>query len=119
VKYVTENKDLVVQDDLGRELWRGKPEGYDVVWASPISGSDDGLVFYTYYRPEKRYQDFQNLVRVRSDGSIVWRAQLPSSNDNYYWATLGQQGLTGLSSGGYSACVDIATGRLVESKFVK
>jgi hypothetical protein len=83
MEYKVSGEDLIVPDTNQKRLWHGRPEGYPVQWATAVPGSDDGVVLYYYYRPDKSYGAFENLVRVRPDGSIVWRAGLPASNDTY------------------------------------
>ena len=117
--YTVENKELIIRNGAEKEVWRGRPEGHDVEWASTVPFSDDGIVLYHYYRPERPYGGFQNLVRVRPDGSIVWRTDLPSSDDKYVYAALRDYRLYATSYGGFEVEIDINTGRIIERRFVK
>lgn len=119
MNYRVVGKELTVTDGSGTELWRGQPEGFPVAWAGSVPGSDYGIVLYENYRPEKTYGSFDNLVRVRPFGSIVWRAQLPATGDVYTAAEISQGALSAFSCGCYRVRVDFDTGRITEKAFTK
>ena len=63
-------------------------QGGPVEWAVTVPDSTDGLVLYHYYRPDHPYGRFENLVRVKLDGSILWHAQIPEGDDRITVARL-------------------------------
>jgi len=71
------------------------------------------------YRPDHPYGGFQNLVRVRPDGSIAWRAELPESDDKYVHAKLVEGRVFAYSYGGYDVEIDLETGRILRRVFSK
>ncbi len=111
--------ECVVKDEHGNVIWQGSPEGYKTVWAQSVPGSDDGLVLYDYYRPEKRYGSFQNLVRIRPFGSIIFRAELPVGDDTYVSAEISNGELFANSWGCYRVHLDISTGTVLQRVFTK
>jgi hypothetical protein len=111
--------ELVIEDAEGKVHWHGKPEQRPVEWATAIRSSDDGLALYHYYRPDHPYGAFQNLVRVRPDGSIVWRAELPESDDKYVNADLREGRLFSYSYGGYHVEINVDNGRIISKQFSK
>lgn len=117
--YRAVDKTLVVTADSGIEIWRGQPEGYPVTWAAPIPGSDDGVVLYEYYRPEKSSGSFHNLVRVRPFGTIVWRAQLPATPDVYTSAEILQNAISVFSFSCHRVLIDFETGHITDRIFTK
>lgn len=119
MNYRVVKDDLVIEDGEGKIHWRGKPEQRPVEWATPIRSSDDGLALYHYYRLDHPYGAFQNLVRVRPDGSIVWRAELPEGDDKYVSANLREGRLFSYSYGGYEVEINVDNGRIITKQFSK
>lgn len=111
--------DLVIEDPEGNVRWRGQPDQHPVEWAIPMRNTDDGIALYHYYRPDHPYGPFQNLVRVRPDGSIMWRAELPGTDDKYVGAKLVEGRLSAYSYGGYDAEINVETGRIIAKRFSK
>lgn len=114
-----EADELLVWDVDGQLRWRGKPEQRPVQWAAAIPNSSDGLALYHYYRPDHPYGAFETLVRVRPDGSIVWRAELPETSDVYVTAGLTNGRLFARSYGCYDVEINIETGKIVTKQFTK
>lgn len=100
-------------------LWAGMPDGQRVEAAWPLPGTSDGLVLLEHM--SRPHGAFRNLLRVDPRGSIVWRADLPSSgNDAYVAADVQPDGsVTARSWSAYLVHVAPATGRLLRSEFVK
>ena len=119
MNYRVADEDLVIEDADHELRWRGRPEARPVEWATATRITDDGLALYHYYRPDHPYGGFQNLVRVRPDGSIAWRAELPGSDDKYVQAKLVEGRVFAYSYGGYDVEIDLETGRIVHRVFSK
>jgi hypothetical protein len=120
MNYSVAGDDLLITDADHKLRWRGQPEQRAVEWATALRFADDGLALYHYYRPDHPYGEFRNLVRVRPDGSIVWRAELPGSDDKYVNAKLAAEGrLSAYSYRGYEVEIDLDTGRIVSKRFSK
>lgn len=113
------NDTLTIVDAQGEVHWRGRPEPYPVQWASAIPGSPDGVVLYHYYRPDHPYGAFPNLVRVNSDGAIVWHAELPESDDKYVSAELRDEKLHARSYGCFLVEISLENGRIVAQQLTK
>ena len=113
-----ENEELwIVEAETGSLKWRGQPDGYPVWRVLPIPGSDDGLVLLRYDRGPRT---FPNLLRLRPDGSVVWRAELPEQvGDTYVGMEWSNGSLTAGSWSGFEVVLDPDTGRLLAQKFTK
>ena len=119
MNYRVDGNDLVIEDADHILVWRGQPENRPVEWATAIRIADDGLALYHYYRPDHPYGPFQNLVRVRPNGSIAWRAELPETDDKYVSAKLVEGTISAYSYDGYYVKIDLDTGRIVTKVFSK
>ena len=119
MNYRVDGDDLVIEDADHKLCWRGQPENRPVECATSIRIADDGLALYHYYRPDHPYGGFQNLVRVRPNGSIAWRAELPESDDKYVAVKLVEGRIAAYSYGGYDVEIDLDTGRIVLKVFSK
>lgn len=119
MNYRVAGDDLLIEDADHALCWCGQPDGRPVEWAIALRFADDGLALYHYYRPDHPYGGFQNLVRVRPDGSIVWRAELPGNDDKYVNAKLIEGRLSAHSYGGYDVDIDVDTGRIIDRQFSK
>lgn len=119
MRYAVENRTLQIRDDRETLVWAGKPEGYDVAWAANAPDSEDGIVLYDYFRPNHRGKAFQNLVRLRPDGSLVWRGELPESDDKYVSASLRDHKLKADSWNGYLVEIDLQRGGILSRDYHK
>ena len=76
--------------------------------------SDDSIVVLNYK------QAFSNVLRCRSNGSIVWTAELPEkSGDAYTNIEWHEQKLRASSWSGFSVILDVETGKILSSVFTK
>jgi hypothetical protein len=119
MRYTIADGALTVADDSGNELWKGRPEGHPVEWVTPVPEQADAIVMYHYYRPKRPYGGFNNLVRIHPDGSIVWRAALPQSDDEYTFAALDGTKLIASSWNGFRVEINLETGKITSQKFTK
>lgn len=77
--------------DGGELLWWGDVDGLVAHKVMPLPGTDDGIVVMDWsHRPPgvEEWHPFPNLMRIRSDGSRVWTAELPPG--------LGEKSYTGV-----------------------
>ena len=87
---------------------------YDVYAALSMPYTDDVLVMLDYSH------SFANILRCHSDGSLVWQAQLPGkAGDVYIKMEWKDRELIAGSWFGYSVNLDIETGRILRSEFIK
>jgi outer membrane protein assembly factor BamB len=111
--------ELVIHDvENGTERWRGKVAGYAVVEALPIAGSPDCVVLLD---PSAGPKVFSNLVRVRPNGEVAWRASTPESSapDAYVEARFEEGRLVASSWSGFRCVVDLDDGSVERSTWVK
>lgn len=108
----------IVDAETGTLKWHGQPDGYPVDIALPVPDSDDCLVLLqSWARPG---YGLLNLIRIRPDGSIVWRAEQPMrAHDRYLDVEWTEQGLAAWSSSGFNVVLDPDTGRILAREFTK
>ena len=128
--YEIENAELIVKSTLTGELfWKGKPKGYAVTQVLPVEGSNDCIVLLEWLKSGLENQ--KNLIRLDPYGNIVWEVGDPPKK-----AAPGPErgleiesytGITGIEKfqliafaySGFSDHIDIETGAIIKSKFVK
>lgn len=112
--YSVVDHELLVENATTGELnWKGQPGKLPVTLAFLLPGSDDCIVLLKYAAGSR------NLVRCRPDGSIVWRAEVPDKEDVYAKTEWTDQGLMAISWYGYRVQLDVETGCILSTKFVK
>jgi outer membrane protein assembly factor BamB len=117
--YWIEGSEVWVADPTTGEItWHGRPDGHAPLTVLPVPGADDSVVLLDWMSGPP--QAFQNVVRLRPDGTIVWRAELPPRNPRPY-AAVGWKGgrLWGTTWGSYLCDLDQETGRLRAATFTK
>lgn len=118
--YSVVNGEMVVTDrETGSEVWKGKPEGWPVEDVLPVPGSEDAIVLVPYEAgPMDRA--FQNLLRCRPDGSVVWRAELPDRGADTYVSVDWRHGaLVANSWSCFLTELDPETGKIRSATFTK
>jgi hypothetical protein len=93
-------------------------EGIPVETSIPLPGSEDYIVLLDYMSGPK---NFRNVVRIGTSGEVVWRAELPdrSGPESYVRLDLSSDGLIGHSWSGHRVVIEVGTGRIARSEFVK
>lgn len=109
--------ELTIYAANGDILYRGKPEGYSVEKANI---TETGTVVLLKYS-EKKYGSFENLLLLTQDGTVLWRAELPtsSSTDAYVDFELRNSRLFANSWSCYRVEIDMRTGRILNREFTK
>ena len=110
---------LIIKDaNDDRELWRGKPDGYDVGKVLAVSDPDRCVAFL---EPRLMKRPFPNLVCVDANGSVVWRAELPdhSGDDIYVDAEVRSGFLVAFSWLCYRVTIDPFSGEITSRLFTK
>ena len=88
-------------------------------WASIIPGTQDALVLFAYDCPGKDKIGFANLVRLKPDIVLLWKAELPSTRDVYVHAALSEHGVEADSFEGYHVLIGVSTGKIVSKEWTK
>lgn len=115
------NRQLLVTDTrTGRTRWYGAPLGAPVEAVEAISDVDRAVVLLDYMA-RATPGAFQNLLCVDCDGSIVWRARLPTSlgDDAYVSFELVGDRLTANTWSCHRVSLDVQTGEIRDSTFTK
>ena len=110
----------VIETDTGRIVWRGMPLDTPVAEVVQIPNSDDGIALLEYFRQDPN-RSFANLIRLRPDGSIAWKAQLPDTSgpDAYTSFSLDPSGLHAFSWSGFYVTLDLETGAITSREWTK
>jgi len=116
-----ESDDVWVADG-NRVLWRGKPDGRDVVHVVALPSTNDAVVLLKApaegHGKGASIGTWTNLVRIASDGGIVWRAGGLDLED--FWTSVRWAG--GLFAGtcaGFDVNLDPETGEMVSRTFTR
>jgi hypothetical protein len=116
-----ESDDVWVADG-DRVVWRGKPDGRDAVHVVALPRTNDAVVLLKWpvEHPGKPSSigTWTNLVRIGSDGRIVWRAGGLDIDDRWTsvrWA----DGLLASTSTGFAVNLDPDTGEVVSRTIAK
>jgi len=115
---VTLYGELIIYSPGGVIGYQGKPDGH-LVESACATPDDNVLVLLRF--GEKKYGAFKNLILLHSDGTVIWRAELPnsSSSDAYVEFQFSNGKLFANSWSGYRVEIDISSGKLVARQFVK
>ncbi|MBV8985413.1 MAG: hypothetical protein JO248_13330 [Acidimicrobiia bacterium] len=103
-------------------VWWGDVDGQDAYEAIALPGSDDGIVVFDWSkRPEgvEQWHPYENLVRIRRDGSIVWTAPLPGDQNSYTGVKVHDDGRLLGFLWSHTAEIDPETGEVVRWWFTK
>jgi hypothetical protein len=122
LEYGVENEELVVFDD-GRLHYRGRTDGYPVEEVVPIPDGRDAIVLLRY-SADGAPTHFANLVRVRPNGEIQWRAAPPNREPGVQDAWVACEwpmngALTANSWSCFYCTIDPETGAIISSVFTK
>jgi outer membrane protein assembly factor BamB len=118
MKYTIVEGDVVAFDmQTGEPSWVGKPDGRLPQEIMAVPNSDDCIVLVDGATGPKH---LANLLRITPKGDVTWRAELPEPpGDAYTEMDWSSKGLTAYSWSGYSATIDLETGKIQRMEFVK
>jgi hypothetical protein len=108
-----ENSELWVARAV-RVVWHGRPAGKSVKFAIAVPETTDAIVLLASGFRQRTTE----LVRVRSDGQIVWRAE-PLASDDEWIAVHLQEGLVAHTSNSWIVGLDLNTGATLLRTFTK
>jgi len=125
MRYWVESEDLWSANDAG-VVWRGRPDGHPAISAVAVPGTDDAVVLLSAEsgsrNPLGDLKGWPNLVRVRSDGTIVWRATADENASAHdWWVSIdaGGDGLYANTWSCYRCQLDPESGSVLSSVFTK
>lgn len=113
----------------GEVLWKGKPKGYNVINVFGIDGSNDIIVLLEWLKSGLENQ--KNLQRLDPHGNIVWEVGDPPKKvppgpergietESYTGITrIERTQLIAYAYSGFSDTIDIETGTIIGSEFVR
>jgi outer membrane protein assembly factor BamB len=115
---VTETEVVAIDGRSGAVCWHGRPDDGPAVNVLPVPQSRDAVALLDYMSKQGAYQ---NIVRIGPDGTIRWRAQLPTSDptDAYVDMDIDGMKLCAVSWSGHKVTLDLETGQITERRFVK
>lgn len=114
MEYAAVAGDLVIAQDNGHEVWRGRFGGAPVVAVTALRGTRDAVALLDYLAGP---QVFANLVRVAPDARLVWQASPPETTAPDAWVSLDKAApLRAHSLSGFSCVLDPATGVILDRR---
>lgn len=123
------NGELWISSQMtGKVLWKGKPKGYDVTAVLPIEGLNDYIVLLEWLKSGLENQ--KNLLRLDPYGNIVWEVGDPpkkvfhglqrgQESESYTQIMIENSQLIASSYSGFADYINIETGYIFKSEFVK
>ena len=116
--YMVRNGMLCIQEPESQKiLWEGSFEGLPVIQILPLVNEDGCLVLLDGAYAKK--PTFENLLRIGTNGSVVWRAQLPQPHDSFTEIIAVGDRIEAQTWKGLRVEIDLATGRTKNPRFVK
>jgi hypothetical protein len=117
-RYAIESGKLVARDSSsGAVVWSREFAGCPVFKLLPLQDEGDCLVLLD--PGASKQPTFENLLRVKADGSVAWRAPLPRSHDAYSDVLSTNAGIEARPWQGLRVLVDAAKGTVREIGFSK
>jgi hypothetical protein len=114
---------VVEVHEEGRTVWRGQVLGVSALTVFSLPRTPDGVVLLDWMdRPPgiEAGHPYQNVLRIRADGSIVWRAELPSGETvKSFTATSWDEGKLIAQAWSHRCVLDPETGHILETTFTK
>jgi hypothetical protein len=124
MRYWVESDDLWAANEAG-VIWRGRPEGRPVISAISLPGTDDAAAILSargLRTPLRELKTWPSLVRVRPDGTIVWRVSAdPHSTEGDGWTSVGVKDDTiyGFTWSCHLCQIDPESGSVLSKVFTK
>ena len=124
MRYWVESEDLWAANEE-RVVWRGRPEGRPAISAVSLPGTDDAVVILSatgLRKPLRELKTWPNLVRVRPDGTVVWRTSAdPNSTEGDAWTSVRIEGVTlyGSTWSCHVCQIDPESGSVLSKVFTK
>lgn len=120
--YWVEAGELWVADD-SLVTWHGRLEEKPVYSAIALPNTDDAVAILEYEAGPRvdhnRVQGWPNLVRVRADGSVVWRATAIDADDSWVEVRCSDGRLKGHTWSGWLVTLAPDTGLHISKEFTK
>jgi hypothetical protein len=119
MRYRLIGTDIEIANASGQVTWRGRPLGYPVKKVIPLFTEDGCIVLCD---PDAQMGgQFENVLRIAADGSLSWRAPLPSSANDDCYTDIGYESdaLVANSWSGYRVRIHPSSGRIVDASFAK
>jgi len=108
---------LVIRDSTGHVLWEGRVEGVDVLSVVRLG---ETCVAVLEWGQKQQVGRLLNLVRVAKNGSVLWRAEMPTNRNAEAYTKISIEGedLVAWSFSGLMVRLDPETGRIRSKQFV-
>ncbi|HZO53492.1 MAG TPA: hypothetical protein VFB63_12320 [Bryobacteraceae bacterium] len=80
---------------------------------------EDGFIVVLDYYEAGKLGVWENLLRIRADGSVVWKLCTPSSSDMFTDVAWLDGKLVAWTWECFMVTIDVASGRILQSVFTK
>lgn len=127
--YGIKNSELIVKSTKNEKvMWEGKPKGYAVSQVLPIEDSNDCITLLDWRKTGLENQ--RNLLRLDPHGNIVWEVGNPPKGfvyglergietESYTQIMYENRQLIASSYSGFADYINVETGQIYKSEFVK
>jgi hypothetical protein len=116
LRYSVQDGFLEIRDSNHPEpAWRGSFGDGAVVRALRLPGTEDCIVMVEYAKGNVA----NNVMRIRPDGTVVWRAQAAPEFGPYVEIAIREDRLMAWSWSGYMVELESSLGSIVQRTFVK
>jgi hypothetical protein len=121
ITYDLIEKTLFIKDQTtGKVLWQGLPFGCAVEKIMPLLDHPDCIVLLEQNEFSRSdYHHLGNLVKVSSNGKIIWAAQLPETIDVYVNFGWDENMIFANSWSGFQVQIDPENGKILKRVFTK
>jgi hypothetical protein len=128
VSYTINQGELVIRSiETGQVLWTGKPNGIQVDKVIPVPERDHCIVLLNWELA--MWQKKKNIISLDASGNFAWEIEhatieqfgvLRNDHEIYTDMKINKEGyLQAYSWSGYSDQIDVRTGKIVQSDWVK
>lgn len=90
-----------------RTKFKKKFPSYEIIKLLSMHNNDDRIIMLKYT------EDFQNILRCQPDGTVLWQAELPTSDDVYANMTWKDNKLIATCRSHTSVVLDAETGKIL------
>lgn len=109
--------------DGAHVTWHGQPDGKPVHSVVSLAGTEEAVVLLEFEAGPRSaagvIRGWPNLVRVRADGSVVWRANALDDQDSWVGVHCSAGVLTATTWSGYLVTLNSDTGANTSKVFTK
>ena len=119
MRYIQNCRELLVKDDQGNFVWKGRPTNQDVMAIHVVPDSQDCIILCK--KDDLGSNSRVNLHRCTDSGKVVWSAEFPFdiAKDWYVEFRIDEDGLSAFTCSCFCVWINMETGRILKKVFTK